>query len=299
MKIGIIGGGAIGLLLAAYLSDEHKVTVYTRRSIQAQRLMREGLRFVKRGETKRISLQAMPFTNAHIHDDLVFVTVKQYDIAAIIHRQNQFDHVETVVFLQNGMGHVKWLSSFTKQNVIVGTVEHGALKHDDHTVEHTGIGKIVLASFHGTFGQAAMLVKKNIPNFPFEIASDWESVLVKKLTVNAVINPLTALLRVKNGELLKVKPYYEMMTLLFSELKQVLPIEDEQAAWNHIVNVCEKTADNYSSMFMDISQRRKTEIDAILGYVLEKGKELGVALPISRFLFAAIKGMEEGGAKHG
>jgi 2-dehydropantoate 2-reductase len=299
VKIGIIGGGAIGLLLAAYLSGEYEVTVYTRRSIQAQRLTREGLRFVKRGETKRISLQAMPFTNAYINDDLVFVTVKQYDVAAIVNRQNQFDHVETIVFLQNGMAHVKLLSSFAKKNVIVGTVEHGALKHDDHTVEHTGIGKIVLASLYGTFGQAANLAKKSISDFPFEIANDWESVLVKKLIVNAVINPLTALLRVKNGKLLKVKPYYEMMALLFSELKQVLAIKDEQAAWNHIVDVCEKTADNYSSMFMDISQHRKTEIDAILGYVLEKGKELGVSLPLSQFLFAAIKGMEEGGAKHG
>lgn len=299
MKIGIIGGGAIGLLLAAYLSNEYEVTVYTRRSLQAQRLMREGLRLVKRGETKCISLQAMPFTNADISDDLVFVTVKQYDVAEIINRQNQFDRAETVVFLQNGMGHVKRLSSLTKKNVIVGTVEHGALKHDDHTVEHTGIGKIVLARLYGAFGQAANLAKKNIPDFPFEIANDWERVLVKKLIVNAVINPLTALLRVKNGELLKVKPYYEMMALLFSELKQVLPMEDEQAAWDHIVNVCEKTADNYSSMFMDISQQRKTEIDAILGYVLEKGKELGVPLPLSQFLFAAIQGMEERGAEHG
>jgi 2-dehydropantoate 2-reductase len=50
---------------------------------------------------------------------------------------------------------------------------------------------------------------------------------------------------------------------------------------------------------MDISQNRKTEIDAILGYVLEKGKELGIALPLSQFLFYAIKGLEEGREKNG
>jgi 2-dehydropantoate 2-reductase len=298
VKIGIVGGGAIGLLIAAYLSNEYKVTVYTRRSAQAQRLMNEGLRFVKRGETKRISLQAVAFTEANINDDLVFITVKQYDIATIINRRNQFDQVKTVVFLQNGMGHIKLLSPLMKKNVIVGIVEHGALKHDDRTVEHTGIGKIVLASLYGTFGQAVNLAEKSIPDFPFEFADDWENVLVKKLIVNAAINPLTALLRIKNGDLLKVKPYYEMMKLLFSELKQVLPIGDEQKAWEHIVSVCQKTAENYSSMLMDISQNRKTEIDAILGYVLERGKELGVALPLSQFLFYAIKGLEEGGTKN-
>ena len=117
--------------------------------------------------------------------------------------------------------------------------------------------------------------------------------------MNSASNPLTALLRIKNGDLLKVKPYYEMMKLLFSELKQVLPIKDEQWEWEHIVSVCQKTAGNYSSMLMDISQNRKTEIDAILGYVLEKGKELGIALPLSQFLFYAIKGLEEGREKNG
>jgi 2-dehydropantoate 2-reductase len=299
VKIGIVGGGAIGLLIAAYLSNEYEVTVYTRRSAQAQRLTNEGLQFVKRGKTKRISLQAKAFTEAHINDDLVFITVKQYDVATIINSRNQFDHVKTVVFLQNGMGHVKLLAPFMEKNVIVGIVEHGALKHDDRTVEHTGIGKIVLASLYGTLGQAVNLAKKRIPDFPFEIADDWENVLVKKLIVNAVINPLTALLHIQNGDLLKVKPYYEMMKLLFSELKQVLPIKDEQGAWEHIVSVCQKTSENYSSMLMDICKNRKTEIDAILGYVLEKGKELGIALPLSQFLFYAIKGLEERGARNG
>jgi 2-dehydropantoate 2-reductase len=99
--------------------------------------------------------------------------------------------------------------------------------------------------------------------------------------------------------LLQVAPYYEMMKLLFSELQQVLPIKDREAAWKHIVSICQKTAKNYSSMLMDIAQQRKTEVDAILGYVLKKGDELGLSLPLVRFLFYAVKGMEEGGEKNG
>ncbi|CAM5275748.1 hypothetical protein BSAF29S_05212 [Bacillus safensis subsp. safensis] len=36
MNIGIIGGGAIGLLCASYLSQHHDITVLTRRKEQAR-----------------------------------------------------------------------------------------------------------------------------------------------------------------------------------------------------------------------------------------------------------------------
>jgi 2-dehydropantoate 2-reductase len=299
VKIGIVGGGAIGLLVAAYLGKEHKVTVYTRRSPQAKRLQNEGLRLEKKGETTCISIQAAPFAEAAIDDDIVFITVKQYDMSSVLDNTERFRHVQTIVFLPNGMGHVEKLAAFAEKNVVVGVVEHGAIKRDDRTVEHTGIGKIVLASLYGTLQDVMPLAARCISDFPFEIADDWEQVLVKKLIVNAVINPLTALLRVPNGKLLQVAPYYEMMKLLFSELQQVLPIKDGAAAWKHIVDICQKTAENYSSMYMDVARHRKTEVDAILGYVLKKGDEFGIELPLSQFLFYAIKGMEEGGEKHG
>jgi 2-dehydropantoate 2-reductase len=299
VKIGIVGGGAIGLLVAAYLGKEHEVTVYTRRSLQAKRLKNEGLRLKKNGETMCVSVQAAPLAEAVIDDDIVFITVKQYDLEAVLDRKERFRCVQAVVFLQNGMGHVEKLAAFTEKNVIVGVVEHGAIKRDDRTVEHTGIGKIVLASFYGTLQDVLPLAARRIPDFPFEITGDWEQMLIKKLIVNAVINPLTALLRVPNGKLLQVAPYYEMMKLLFSELQQVLPLKDGEAAWKHIVSICQKTAENYSSMYMDVAQQRKTEVDAILGYVLKKGAKLGLSLPLVQFLFYAIKGMEEGGETYG
>ena len=38
--------------------------------------------------------------------------------------------------------------------------------------------------------------------FPVQIETDWEEIMHKKLVVNVCINPLTALLGVKNGELI-------------------------------------------------------------------------------------------------
>ncbi|MBA2874094.1 2-dehydropantoate 2-reductase [Thermaerobacillus caldiproteolyticus] len=292
MRVGIVGAGAIGLLTAAYLHDKYDVTVYTRRHMQANVLNEQGLSLVKQGQQRTISIRAKLLDDELLTDDVVIVAVKQYDVAYVIERCKQLSGVETFIFLQNGMGHVRLLSHLKTRNIVLGVVEHGALKHDDRTVEHTGMGKTILSLFQGELGKAEQLLMTPIPDFPFHYADDWEEMLTKKLVVNAVINPLTALLRVKNGKLLEVNEYQTMMELLFSEIKTVLALPNEQEAWEHIVSICRKTAGNRSSMLTDIEQGRKTEIDGILGYVIGKGQERGIPTPLSQFLFYAIKGLE-------
>ncbi|MBB6282061.1 2-dehydropantoate 2-reductase [Geobacillus subterraneus] len=294
MNIGIIGGGAIGLLLAAYLGQRYEVTVYTRRLSQAEQLAKHGVALQKDGKTAVVAVRAQPFAGAELAEPLVFVTVKQYDLAAVCAQLDSFCRIRTLVFLQNGMGHLETLSAFAGKNVAVGVVEHGALKLDDRTVAHTGAGKLTLAPLYGSPAMAAELAGDD--DFPIEWADDWERILVDKLVVNAVINPLTALLQVKNGSLLEVAPYRDMMAQLFEEVRQVLPLHSAEQAWQRIVHICRNTADNYSSMYMDVANGRRTEIDAILGYVLKQGEARGVALPLVRFVFCALKGKEGGNA---
>ncbi|MBR8644936.1 hypothetical protein KEH51_12925 [[Brevibacterium] frigoritolerans] len=80
-------------------------------------------------------------------------------------------------------------------------MEHGALKHDGNTVEHTGLGMTRIASFSGELEQLS-LVNERIDHFPFTKSEDFHSMLMDKLVVNAVINPLTAILGVENGGLI-------------------------------------------------------------------------------------------------
>ena len=45
-------------------------------------------------------------------------------------------------------------------------------------------------------------------------------------------------------------------------------------------------------MLADVRASRQTEVNAIVGYVLEEAKEQQRSVPTLRFLFDAIKGME-------
>ena len=61
---------------------------------------------------------------------------------------------------------------------------------------------------------------------------------------------------------------------------------------NGMPRICEKTSHNTSSMLADVRANRQTEVNAIVGYVLEEAKEQQQSVPTLRFLFNAIKGME-------
>ncbi len=64
----------------------------------------------------------------------------------------------------------------------------------------------------------------------------------KKLVVNVCINPLTALLGVKNGELITNRFFYQMMEQVFQEVAFLIRGEKEMV-WQMVRNVCEGTSE--------------------------------------------------------
>ena len=74
--------------------------------------------------------------------------------------------------------------------------------------------------------------------------------------------------------------------------KKNIPIIDEPHQATRLV--CLKTAKNISSMLQDVTNKRRTEIDAINGAVVVLGKKLGIDTPENSLLSAQIKKMEAG-----
>jgi 2-dehydropantoate 2-reductase len=122
-------------------------------------------------------------------------------------------------------------------------------------------------------------------NFPVQIVEDARSLMWGKLVINCAINPLTALLRLKNGELLERPPAREMMGVLAQETAQVaiaeqirLPFQDPIAAAEE---VAQKTAANQSSMLQDVLRGAPTEIDAICGAVVKVAQKYNLPTPMN------------------
>jgi 2-dehydropantoate 2-reductase len=134
--------------------------------------------------------------------------------------------------------------------------------------------------------------------FSVEVVADARSLVWGKLVVSAAINPLTALLRIPNGELLNRPAARLVMKALAGEAAAVasaqrvhLPFTDPLQAAE---TVARKTAANYSSMFQDVRRGAPTEIDAICGAVARTGKKTGIPTPVNHVCWQLVQAMAPG-----
>ncbi|MGM9986617.1 MAG: 2-dehydropantoate 2-reductase [Bacillaceae bacterium] len=291
MKIGIIGAGAIGLLCgAAFSKVGYDVTMVTRSQRQAAEINDSGIDLTYHAGKERIAVSAIPFEESDFLFDLIVVAVKEYQLEPIINKlMNETN--KTVLFIQNGMGHLHVKDRLNHHRIYFGIVEHGVKKESSTAVNWNGIGRIVV----GADEKDAIFshIHERCANFfSIHLIGDIMSMMKKKLLANVCINPLTAMLNVKNGELIKNEHFQQMMKMIYNETISVLQIEDKEKNWQYVYDVCVRTGENTSSMRGDILSGNKTEIDAIVGYVLTQCKDAQKEIPLLYFVYQGIKGLE-------
>ncbi|WP_158598273.1 2-dehydropantoate 2-reductase [Falsibacillus albus] len=293
MKIGVIGGGSIGLLFSHYLSAKHSLTLLARRKDQAFQINEKGITLIHDGTSTTIcNISATVMSDALSSQDIIIIAVKQYNLSTLLPILNSIPPEIPLIFLQNGLAHIEQIDRLNQKTIIVGTVEHGCQKITDATVKHNGFGKTLLAPYRGDIEHIRWLISDFKDTFPFLIHGDWKEVLFRKLIINAVINPLTSILKVENGGLIENPYYLHLMMSILEELLPLVPMLNEEKMKADILKICENTKENRSSMLKDIDAGRKTEIDAILGYAIELGKKRQHSMPICNVMYAMVKGKE-------
>lgn len=281
------------MLFGAYLGDRNNVTVFTRRSEQAGRLNKDGVRvLLPSGSSRQVKVRAETRLERAAMQHFLIIAVKQYDLSGLQSSLEAIPAETPLLFIQNGMGHVELLEKLPHETIYVATVEHGAERTDDATVSHNGTGKTNIALFKGT-GGPEHVPASNSEVFRYSFHTDYERMLTEKLMTNAIINPLTAILSIKNGDLLENKHYYQLFREFYEETASILPIEDKENMFLKLVSICRSTSDNTSSMLKDLKKGKQTEIDAILGYILQAAERKGKRPASIRMIYEMVKGLEK------
>lgn len=298
------GGGSLGLLLAGRLTASGcDCEVWTRTPQQASQLNREGLVIQESsGKTmEKVNVKATSITDiAAIKENVpVLLTVKQTALTPdfLLQLPPIIPPNGTLVLFQNGMGHVELLQkALPGRRLITAITTEGALRIDETTVRHTGRGEIRIADEYDSHLENNILLQiehlLRQAGFSVLLSKDLGEAVLRKLLINAVINPLTAILRIRNGELTETTDRMNLMKALFHETYEVLSrygLEDEYKLWESVLHVCRSTYNNESSMLQDVNLHKQTEIEFINGAICRMAIRQGIEAPWNQAVMALVK----------
>jgi len=199
--------------------------------------------------------------------------------------------------LQNGLGNGEILAdALGKERVAQGVTTIGANLLEAGVARVGGEGTITLGG-HPRLEPINNLLTE--AGFQLARVDDLRSLIWQKLTVNAAINPLTALLDLPNGALLENSEARKLMGTLAREVSNVATKKGITLGWDDPVAAVEKvardTAKNFSSMLQDIRRGAPTEIDFICGAVTREGEKTGVDVSTNRVCWQLVRAA----ARHG
>ena len=251
---------------------------------------------------RQLTLATEPAPTTHLFDcesledtaeiEHLLITTKSWGAHDAIERiQHRLTKRTVVVAMMNGMQHVDDLKPLIPKNqLFLASTTAGCHRSGDTWVP-AGTGRTII----GTDTEQPVppwlgCWQRGVPNLSWR--ADMTERLIEKVAINCCINPLTAVHRVKNGELLSAT-HGEQVTTVISEVSSVLDdlgyptlsIELGQ----RVYEVMTDTAENRSSMLNDVMAGRRTEADAIVGWLLRQTKR---ELPALTALATQLRALE-------
>jgi 2-dehydropantoate 2-reductase len=298
MDILIVGTGALATLFAARLGMAgHSVSILGTWQRGLEAFHKQGARIVDvdgREHAAPIHATDDPTQVRGAQYALVLVKAWQTERAA---RQltNCLSNDGIAVTLQNGLGNrEKLVLELGPARVTLGVTTAGATLLRPGLARAGGEGIISIEEnpVLGPVETALQSAGFNVESIPGADALVWG-----KLVISAAINPLTALLRVPNGELLQRPSAHRLMAGLAREAATVAAAEGVSLPFDNPVQAVEqvahRTAANHSSMFQDVMRGAPTEIDAICGAVTRYGEQSGVPTPINETCWRLVRALTE------
>ena len=292
----IVGTGALATLFAARLSQAgYKITMLGTWKEGIKALRMDGARLVdSKGDEKLFPVHATDDPDECNGLKHAIVLVKAWQTERVA-RQLKVCLADDglALTLQNGLGNREVLiQSLGHDRVALGSTTTGATLLGPGLVKEGGEGIISIEQ-----NQALGPIKEALRSAGFntQLVDDAQSLIWGKLVINAAINPLTALLRVKNGELLERPFARELMRALARETANIahaenifLPFDDPVAKTE---DVALKTAENTSSMLQDVLRGAPTEIDAICGAVVRMAEKHKIGAPVNWTCWQLVKSL--------
>jgi 2-dehydropantoate 2-reductase len=294
-RVAVIGLGSIGGVVAGLLgvASRHDIVACIRRPVD--RLI------VERAEGMVESpIRALMDPSEAQRQDWVLLCTKAQDTASSAPwLQRLCGRATRVAALQNGIGHAERLAPFIGNAAIIPTiVYYNSERLAPDRVRYRPAGEYDFAVADDADGQAFAALLEGTP-LRVLISGDFKTLAWRKLLVNAVANPVSALTLRRNA-VFRREDVAALCLALLEEAAAVGRADGAQLADDEAEqSMARLTAippDAGSSMYFDRLAGRSLEINALTGAVVEAAERHRVPTPMLRMLLTLARAASDGPA---
>jgi 2-dehydropantoate 2-reductase len=320
-RIAVVGGGAIGGITAAFLANAgHQIDLVCKHLDIAKRAKAPGLHvtevsgdfFAAVNGVENISQLEGPY-------DLVFLATKATDMMQAARELLPFLKPDSmVVSEQNGICEEALATVLGRDRVLACVVVFGATMHRAAEIEKTSEGEFIIGAMEQDQVPRLPEIKEIMDLIaPTRISGNIFGELYAKLIINSCINSLGAMSGMYLGEMLARKRARKIFIAIMREAMAVadaMGLKVEKGAGGkldyydflkggaladfkrHLMIriIGSKYRRLKSSSLQSLERGKPTEIDYLNGYIVDKGFELGVPVPVNALVVMTIKAIEAG-----
>jgi 2-dehydropantoate 2-reductase len=299
-RIAVVGAGAVGGYFGGMFARAGAPTVFIGRKHFADAVNSKGLVLDKSEGQERIGARATVDMSAVRDCPLILFSVKANDTLSTAKEMAPFVRPDAmVVCLQNGVDNADQIRAAANVVAVPAVVYVAVSVPESGRVKHLARGDLIIGPpSKQTTELADLFVRAAIP---CRVSDNIEGELWLKLLRNCALNAISALGRLRYGEIVQSDDAKKLIEQIVDEVlavaraaNVVLPgVHDRQSGMAAAMELATQMAGAFSSTAQDLNRGRLTEIDALNGYISRRGAELGIPAPANHALFTLVKLAEQ------
>ena len=314
MKIAVIGAGAMGSMLGAYLkAGGADVTLIVRHAELVEKYISPGIIIKNYADTNKegselgpVSIRAATDTKNLEMMDAVLVMVKGPDTRqALADASNIIGAGTKVITLQNGIGNTDIIAeTISRDRIYYGCLHMSSIMEEPGVLNSSLFGEVnvCLGSLEkgpeqkqfgeelcGCFRNSGVIAEY-MDNIDVEV---WH-----KLLLNLIVNAPCGIVRLRAGEASKTRDFFMIGMDMVKEailVGQHLGIGLDLGYFTgHVLPASQNASGlHYPSMAQDMMMKKtKTEIEFLNGAVERLGRETGVPTPVNTTVARLVRTIE-------
>ena len=292
LTVAVIGLGSIGGIVAGCLAEANRFDIVACVRQPIERLTLEG----PRGAVD-VSFRVLTDpTQAGAADWVLLCTKAQQTESAAPWLKRLCGPATRVAVLQNGIGHVARVAPLANSAAVLPAIVYynGERLAPDRVRLRQGADQDIAVADDAA-GQAFARLFEGTP-LRVLLSDDFDTLIWRKLLINAVANPITTL-TLQRQEVLRRPDVQRLCHAILAEAVAVAHAEGVRLADDEparaMATLFTFSGELGTSMYFDRLAGRHLEVDALTGAIVAAGARHGVATPLNTALLTLLRAIDD------